>query len=214
MDSQKPPKLLELALPVRPLELKELSIFVKHAMDYFIAGFGLIVLAPFFLAVAVLIKLESAGPVLYKQERVGKAERYFLMYKFRSMKMDAESDLGPVWASSADSRCTRIGRFLRRTHIDELPQLVNVIKGEMSLVGPRPERPHFVRQFADSVDGYRNRHRAKTGVTGLAQVNDIKHLTVEETTRFDNEYIDNWSLSLDFKILVLTVRELLLPRSH
>lgn len=214
MDGQKTPKHVELVVPFRPLELKEQAIFIKHTLDFCIAGSGLVVLSPFLLAIAILIKLDSDGPVFYKQERVGKAERCFLMFKFRSMKMDAESDLGPVWASSADSRCTRIGGFLRRTHIDELPQIINVVKGEMSLVGPRPERPHFVHQFADSVDGYRNRHRVKTGVTGLAQVNNIKYMTVEETTRYDNEYIDRWSIALDLKILVLTVRELLLPRSY
>ena len=140
--------------------------------------------------------------------------RRFAMLKFRSMRVDAEAATGPVWASEKDPRRTPIGGFLRKASLDELPQLVNVLKGEMSLVGPRPERPYFVEQFKAHIPKYLDRHRVKTGMTGWAQVNGLRgNTSLEERIKYDLYYIENWSLALDIKILLRTLRVALFPRS-
>jgi lipopolysaccharide/colanic/teichoic acid biosynthesis glycosyltransferase len=145
--------------------------------------------------------------VFYRQERVGIDGTPFSILKFRSMRTDAEAVTGPIWASKDDARRTRIGSFLRKTSMDELPQLINVLRGEMSLVGPRPERPYFVEQFRARVPKYLDRHRVKTGMTGWAQVNGLRGDTsIEERIKFDLYYIENWSFALDIKILLRTVR--------
>ncbi|MBO0728176.1 MAG: sugar transferase, partial [Acidimicrobiaceae bacterium] len=156
--------------------------------------------------VALLIRLTSSGPVLLRQGRVGVNEHRFDMLKFRSMRRDAEANTGPVWASANDGRRTLLGRFLRRLSLDELPQLWNIVRGDMSLVGPRPERPVFVEQFKSTFDGYGDRHRTRPGLTGWAQVNDLRGNTpVEERLIYDLYYIENWSLAFDAKIILITL---------
>jgi len=157
------------------------------------------------LLLAVLVKLDSPGPALYVQERMGLDARPFPIVKFRTMRVDAEQETGPVWARQDDPRRTRVGAFLRRTSLDELPQLVNVVLGDMSLVGPRPERPMFVEQFRQSVPRYMDRHREKAGLTGWAQVNGLRGDTsILDRTKYDLWYVENWSLLLDIKILIRT----------
>ena len=159
------------------------------------------------IIIAIAIKIDSPGPLLYKQRRVGLDGEEFNVLKFRSMRQDAESKTGAVWATAGDSRVTKVGKLLRRWSLDELPQFRNVIRGDMSLIGPRPERPEFVQQFEKRIDGYQERHRVKTGITGWAQVNKLRgDVPIEERTKFDRYYIENWSLLFDIKILVLTVK--------
>ncbi|HLF19271.1 MAG TPA: sugar transferase, partial [Bacteroidota bacterium] len=151
----------------------------------------------------------SKGPILYRQERVGLDAKSFRVFKFRSMFTDAEQTTGPVWASRDDPRTTRFGKILRRFSFDELPQLLNVLKGEMSMVGPRPERPHFVEQFKE-IPKYLDRHRVKTGITGWAQVNGLRgNAPIEERTKYDVYYVENWSLAFDIKIILKTIRAVL-----
>ena len=179
----------------------------KRAMDVAFSAMFLLALSPLLLLIALLIRLSSRGPVFYRQERVGIDGIPFLMLKFRSMRTDAESRTGPVWATKGDERRTPVGTVLRKTSLDELPQLFNVLRGEMSLVGPRPERPFFVDRFKGLVPKYLDRHRVKTGMTGWAQVNGLRGDTsVEERIKYDLYYIENWSLAFDIKILLRTIR--------
>lgn len=195
------------------LELPKLSLFVKRTIDIFGALSGLILLSPVFALIVLMIKLDSPGPVLYKQKRITKGGEIFWLYKFRSMTVEAEKKYNPVWATMNDSRRTRIGIILRKTSLDELPQLINILKGEMSLVGPRPERPYFAKQFAEKIPRYMDRLRAKAGLTGWAQVNGLRGDTsIVERVKFDNLYIDNWSFFFDFKIIILTVKEVFLSK--
>jgi exopolysaccharide biosynthesis polyprenyl glycosylphosphotransferase len=181
----------------------------KRTVDIVASALALPLLAPVFAALALAIRLDSRGPVLYRQERMGRDRRVFSMLKFRSMLPDAESRTGPVWTAEEDPRRTRLGSWLRRTSLDELPQLWNVLTGSMSLVGPRPERPYFVEQFTGRVPQYFDRHRVKSGMTGWAQVNGLRGNTpIEERTRYDLFYIENWSLGFDLRILLLTLRTL------
>jgi exopolysaccharide biosynthesis polyprenyl glycosylphosphotransferase len=184
---------------------------LKRSFDLVVASMVLVLISPIFLLLAVLIKLTSAGPVFYLQERIGLDGTSFRVMKFRSMRIDAEKTTGPIWAQKADPRTTRFGKFMRRFSLDELPQLINVIKGEMSLVGPRPERPHFVEQFKKDVPKYLDRHRVKTGMTGWAQVNGLRgaDAPIEERTKFDVYYVENWSLVFDLKIILKTIRAVL-----
>jgi exopolysaccharide biosynthesis polyprenyl glycosylphosphotransferase len=192
-------------LNVRDVALHGWKLGLKRAMDLVGATLGLIVLSPFLLFMSILIKLDSRGPVFYAQERMGLDARPFWCLKFRSMCQDAEKD-GPGWTVKDDPRCTRIGSFLRRTNLDEIPQLINVLLGEMSLVGPRPERPIYVEQFRRSIPRYMERHREKAGLTGWAQINDLRGDTsIAERTKYDLWYIENWSLMLDIKILLRTI---------
>ena len=157
------------------------------------------------LALAILVKATSRGPVIYSQERTSVNGKRFKLHKFRSMEVDAEARTGPIFATENDSRSTSIGAFLRRRHLDELPQLVNVLKGEMSLVGPRPERPYFVEKFKKEYPLYFCRHKVKSGITGWAQVNQLYGDTsIAERTKYDLYYIENWSLWFDIKIIILT----------
>ena len=180
--------------------------FLKRCKDIAGSLCGLGILAIPFLIIAALIKKNSKGPVFYKQERVGEDGSNFFIYKFRTMRLDAEKETGPVWAKEDDPRRTRIGEFLRRYNIDELPQLINVLKGNMSLVGPRPERPHFVKQFREDIPRYMARHKIKSGITGWAQVNGLRGDTsIEERTKYDIYYIENWSLLFDLKIILMSL---------
>jgi Undecaprenyl-phosphate glucose phosphotransferase len=186
--------------------LQGLNALAKRVVDLAIAGAGLLVLALPLGIVAIVIKLTSPGPVFYRQERMSLDGSSFVVYKFRSMYHNAEAITGPVWADDEDPRCTPLGRYLRRFDIDELPQLWNVLRGEMSLVGPRPERPYFVEQFKHRYPYYMLRHKVKSGITGWAQVNGWRgNTSLEKRIEFDLYYIENWSLSLDVKILWLTL---------
>ena len=181
---------------------------IKRLMDICGAAVGIILLAPVMLVVAVLIPVSSRGPILYRQQRMGLDGRPFDCLKFRSMPVDSEKSTGAVWATPADNRATWLGRILRRTSIDELPQLFNVLRGDMSLVGPRPERPVFVHQFRKNVPGYMLRHKVKAGMTGWAQVNGWRgNTSIEKRIECDLFYIQNWSVWLDVKILFKTVEE-------
>ena len=190
---------------VRRSRLVGANLAVKRIFDIVVGVVLLVPGLPVMAAVAIAIRLDSPGPAVYRQERVGKDGRAFTAYKFRSMMPDAEADTGPVFTSRADPRITKVGRFLRRTGFDEVPQVFNVLKGEMSLVGPRPERPLFVAQFEQEVPGYAQRHEVKPGITGWAQLNDLRQDTsIEQRTIYDTYYVDNWSLTFDLKILVTT----------
>jgi len=177
----------------------------KRVLDLVVGGVALVLAAPAMLAIATALKLVSSGPVLYRQERMGLDGQRFQMLKFRTMRVDAERETGPVWARPDDSRRTRLGTFLRRWSLDELPQLWNVLRGEMSLVGPRPERPSFVEEFRRRVPGYMLRHKMKAGITGWAQINGWRGQTsIEKRIEYDLYYIERWSLGFDLKILLLT----------
>ena len=177
----------------------------KRVLDLVVGGGALVLAAPAMLAIATALKLVSSGPVLYRQERMGLDGQRFQMLKFRTMRVDAERETGPVWARPDDSRRTRLGTFLRRWSLDELPQLWNVLRGEMSLVGPRPERPSFVEEFRRRVPGYMLRHKMKAGITGWAQINGWRGQTsIEKRIEYDLYYIERWSLGFDLKILLLT----------
>lgn len=181
------------------------NIVIKRTMDIIISLIGLILASPLMAIIAILIKRDSPGPIIYRQERIGIDGKKFIMYKFRSMIDNAEKDTGPVWATENDPRCTKIGRVLRRYSLDELPQLFNVLKGDMSLVGPRPERPYFVDLFKERIPRYMARHRVKSGITGWAQVNGLRgNTSIEERTKYDLYYIENWSILFDIKILLKT----------
>jgi len=187
--------------------LRGWSSMIKRVMDLLLGLIALLVLIPVLSIIAILIKLRGGpGNVLYTQERMSLDGRTFRMYKFRSMHTDAERETGPVWAAAEDPRRTRVGTFLRRFNLDELPQLLNVIQGDMSLVGPRPERPPFVQQFKERIPGYMLRHRVKSGITGWAQVNGWRgNTSLEKRIEYDLYYIENWSVLLDVKILILTL---------
>jgi exopolysaccharide biosynthesis polyprenyl glycosylphosphotransferase len=190
---------------VRSSRLIGANLVVKRVFDIIVGTILLVPGLPLMAILAIAIKLDSPGPAIYRQERVGLHGRKFTAYKFRSMVKDAEADTGPVFTSRDDARITKIGRFLRRTGLDEVPQVLNVLKGEMSLVGPRPERPHFVAQFEQEISGYSQRHEVKPGITGWAQLNDLRQDTpIEQRTIYDTYYVDNWSLAFDLKILVAT----------
>jgi exopolysaccharide biosynthesis polyprenyl glycosylphosphotransferase len=179
--------------------------FFKRAEDVAGGLVGLLVSAPVIAVAALLIKRTSPGPVFYRQERCGEAGRTFTLYKLRTMAEDAEAD-GPGWTKEKDPRRTRVGATLRAYNLDELPQFWNVLKGDMSLVGPRPERPHFVEQFKEDIQHYMWRHVSKPGITGWAQVHGLRgNTSIEERIRYDLYYLEKWSLSLDFKILIKTL---------
>ncbi|PYN85626.1 MAG: undecaprenyl-phosphate glucose phosphotransferase [Candidatus Rokuibacteriota bacterium] len=179
---------------------------VKRVFDLVFGALALAVAAPLMLAIAVALKLTSSGAVLYRQERMGVDGRRFRMLKFRTMQVNAEAATGPVWARADDPRRTPLGVFLRRTSLDELPQLFNVLRGEMSLVGPRPERPSFVEEFRRRVPGYMLRHKMKAGITGWAQINGWRgNTSIEKRIEHDLYYIERWSLAFDLKILLQTL---------
>jgi exopolysaccharide biosynthesis polyprenyl glycosylphosphotransferase len=193
-------------LTVRDSALRGWRVTLKRIIDIAGSLVTLIIISPIMMLVAVLVKLDSAGPVFYTQERMGMDGNRFMMLKFRSMRPNAETETGPVWATAKDDRRTRLGMFMRRFSIDELPQFINVLLGEMSLVGPRPERPVFVEQFKQSIPRYMDRHREKAGLTGWAQVNGLRGDTsIIERTKYDLWYIENWSVALDFRIMIRTV---------
>jgi Undecaprenyl-phosphate glucose phosphotransferase len=183
-----------------------LNVVVKRCMDLVLSAIGLVILSPFLAGIAILVKLTSPGPVLYRQERCGLNGRSFYMLKFRSMRMDAEKETGAIWARKDDDRRTRLGTFLREKSLDELPQLINVLRGDMSLVGPRPERPVFIKQFTKTVPNYMARHCVKSGVTGWAQVHGWRgNTSLRKRLQYDLYYITHWTPWLDLRILWMTV---------
>ena len=193
-------------LNVRDVALRGWRLTLKRAVDIGLSLGMLVALSPLMLFLAAVVKLESRGPAFFVQERMGLDARPFPMIKFRSMRIDAESESGAVWAVRDDPRRTRIGQFLRAWNLDELPQFVNVLLGHMSIVGPRPERPEFVAEFQRSMPRYMERHREKGGLTGWAQVNGLRgNTSIEERTKYDLYYIENWSLLFDFKIMIKTL---------
>jgi putative colanic acid biosynthesis UDP-glucose lipid carrier transferase len=180
--------------------------FGKLIEDYVLSALILALASPLMLLIALGIKLSSPGPVFYRQQRVTWNGARFSMLKFRSMLVEAEEGSGPVWAQAGESRATKFGAFLRRASLDELPQFVNVLKGEMSIVGPRPERPQFVDEFRKEIPGYMQKHLVKAGITGWAQVNDLRGNTDLATRiQYDLYYIENWSLAFDLRIIALTI---------
>ena len=190
---------------VNDVPLQGLNAVIKRALDIVISVVALAIMVVPGLLIAWLIKRSSRGPVFYSQERMGLDGRPFKVYKFRTMPIDAEDDTGPVWADEEDSRATSVGRWLRKMDLDEWPQFVNVLKGEMSIVGPRPERPYFVEQFKHRIPQYMLRHKVKAGITGWAQVNGWRgNTSLEKRIEYDLYYIENWSVSLDLKIIWLT----------
>lgn len=191
---------------IRRSQVEGVGLVAKRAFDLVVGGLLLVVLSPLWALLALLIKLGSPGPILYRQERVGKGGALFTLLKFRSMVRDAEEETGPVFATADDARRTAIGAWMRRFSLDEIPQLINILRGEMSLVGPRPERPFFVERFGAEIPRYLERHQVRPGVTGWAQLNDLRGDTsIGDRTIYDLYYIENWSLVFDIKILVLTV---------
>ena len=179
----------------------------KRAMDLVVGSAALLVLSPLMLLLALAVKLSSAGPIFYRQSRTGMAGSQFGMFKFRSMRVDAETQTGPVWAARKDDRCTALGRFMRRWSLDELPQLFNVLAGHMSLVGPRPERAVFVEKFRRQIPGYTQRHQVKVGITGWAQVHGWRgNTSLRHRVQCDLYYISHWSIWLDLQILLMTFR--------
>lgn len=201
-------------ITVRDVALRGWRLSLKRAMDIFGSAVGLILMSPLLLLTALIIKLESPGSVFYTQERMGLDGRPFHMIKFRSMRQDAEKS-GAGWTVKDDPRVTRLGKFMRRTSWDELPQLINVLVGQMSLVGPRPERPVYVQEFRSRIPRYMERHREKAGMTGWAQVNGLRGDTsIAERTAYDLWYVENWSIWLDITIIIRTVFNILLRRDE
>jgi len=197
-------------IPIKEVPLTTWNLIIKRSFDIVTSGLILVASVPLFFFIVLLIKLTSKGPVFYYQERTGLDGKSFKVMKFRSMRIDAEAVSGPVWAQKNDPRTTPIGKFLRRWSLDEIPQFINVLKGDMSIVGPRPERPHFVAQFQKEIPKYLDRHRVKTGITGWAQVNGLRGNTpIDERTKYDIYYVENWSLVFDMKIILKTARAIL-----
>jgi exopolysaccharide biosynthesis polyprenyl glycosylphosphotransferase len=200
-------------LSVRDYALRGYLLGLKRLIDFIGATVGLVALSPLMLLTALAIKVESPGPVFFVQPRMGLDGREFMMIKFRSMRSDAEKD-GPGWTVKDDPRQTRLGTWLRRREVDELPNLINVLLGEMSLVGPRPEQAYYVEQFRRYVPRYMDRHREKGGMTGWAQVNGLRgDSSISERTKYDLWYSENWSILLDTKILLRTLWQVVFP-SH
>jgi len=186
--------------------MRGLAGSVKRALDICAALGCILLFAPVIPLIALAIRLTSRGPIFYRQERMGLDGRSFELLKFRSMVIDAEGATGPVWTEERDPRITAAGRFIRKFSLDELPQFFNVLRGDMSMVGPRPERPYFVQEFRQHIPRYMLRHRVRAGITGWAQVNGWRgNTSLERRIQYDLYYIENWSLTLDFKILWLTV---------
>ena len=193
-------------LRLRETPMQGIQGIVKRLIDIAFSLFALTLLSPLMLAIAVTIRLTSPGKVIFRQERVGRAGKRFNIYKFRSMHADAEAKVGHVWAKDDDPRETSLGKFLRRWSLDELPQFFNVLKGDMSLVGPRPEMSGLIDTFRESIPHYLARQRVKSGMTGWAQVNGLRgNTSLEERVSYDRYYIENWSLGLDIKIILKTL---------
>ena len=196
-------------IKLRSEPLKEREKVIKRLVDLIFSILVLIFSAPLMLLLPLIIKLESKGPILYRQKRVGLKGKIYEVYKFRSMLENAEAETGPILARQNDERVTRVGSFLRRFHLDELPQFFNVLKGEMSLVGPRPERPAFIEEFNREIRGYSRRFAVKPGITGLAQLYGKYETSAGKKLKYDLAYINNWSLGMDLKIFFMSTEIIL-----
>ena len=204
-------------IDIMPELMPEWEKKLKRISDVIISFIILVLTLPLNIFVALLIKLDSKGPILFKQERIGMNNKKFKIYKFRSMYQDAEKNTGPVWSTKDDPRVTRIGKIIRQLRIDEIPQMFNVLKGEMSLVGPRPERPYFVEQLSQQIPYYRRRLKVRPGITGWAQVKHKYDESIEDVKvklRYDLFYIENMSLRMDIKILARTILVVLFGKGH
>ena len=183
-----------------------LNWVMKRIIDIIVALFGAVVFSPIMLASAIAIKCSSKGPVIFKQERIGLHNKPFLMYKFRTMEVQKPGAEKKGWTVKDDPRVTKVGKLLRRTSMDELPQLFNILKGDMSVVGPRPERPQFVEKFKEEIPRYMVKHQVRPGLTGWAQINGYRGDTsIKRRVEYDIFYIENWTLSFDIKIILLTI---------
>jgi len=201
---------LEQRLPVESFTY----VVGKRAFDICFAAGAILLTAPLMLLISLLIKLTSPGPVLFRQQRVGLSGRTFLMYKFRTMQHTGPGESDRLWTKRDDPRRTRFGRWLRATSLDELPQFLNVLNGQMSVVGPRPERPYFVEQFMQTVSFYNTRHNLKVGITGWAQVNGWRgDSSIAKRLEHDLYYLNNWSFGFDLRIILLTILHLLSPKN-
>lgn len=193
-------------LQLSEIPMQGVSGIIKRIIDVVFSMFALIVLSPLMLIIAIFIRLDSPGKAIFRQERVSRAGKRFNIYKFRSMQADAEYNIGHVWAKTDDPRQTELGKFLRRWSLDELPQFFNVLKGDMSIVGPRPEMSGLIDTFKESIPHYLARQRVKSGMTGWAQVNGLRgNTSLEDRVNYDRFYIENWSLALDIKIILRTL---------
>ena len=180
--------------------------FLKFASDYIISIIAIIITSPVMIITALAIKLTSPGPIIFKQERIGYSGKPFMMYKFRSMKVQNPNEEKSEWTTRNDPRKTKVGDFIRKNSIDELPQFFNVLKGEMSVVGPRPERPYFVNQFKESIPKYMVKHQVKPGLTGWAQIHGYRGDTsIDMRIQYDIEYVENWHMGLDLGIMIKTI---------
>ena len=178
----------------------------KRVMDILVALVGVVVSLPIMVFAAIAVKCTSRGPIIFKQERIGLHNKPFRMYKFRTMEVQKPSQEAKGWTKKNDPRVTKVGKFLRRTSIDELPQLFNILKGDMSVVGPRPERPQFVEQFKEEIPRYMVKHQVRPGLTGWAQINGYRGDTsIKRRIEYDIFYIENWTMSFDVKIMFLTI---------
>ncbi len=202
-------------LKIKSIPMNVWNRMVKRIFDFSFALFILSVTSPLFIFLALAVKLSSKGPVFYKQERISMTGKNFRMIKFRSMVVNAEKETGAVFVSKNDSRYTPIGKFLRKFSLDELPQFLNVLKGEMSIVGPRPEREHFVNLMKEKIPKYLERHRVKCGITGWAQVNGLRgsDTSIAERIEYDIYYIENWSVIFDLKIIMKTLKEMFFSKA-
>jgi exopolysaccharide biosynthesis polyprenyl glycosylphosphotransferase len=204
-------------IDIMPQLMPEWEKKVKRLMDILFSIITLIITSPILILVSILIKLESKGPIIFKQNRTGQDGKEFNVYKFRSMVQDAEKLSGPVWSTKDDPRITRIGKFIRKVRIDEIPQMFNVLKGEMSFVGPRPERPYFVEKLSKEIPLYKRRLKVRPGITGWAQVKHKYDETIEDVQtklRYDLFYIENMSLRMDFKIIFRTIFVVIFGKGH
>lgn len=199
-----------MGLPVINIRYVPLSntfnALLKRVFDIVCSGIGIIVLSPLLLIIACAVKFTSKGPLIFKQERVGLRNEPFMMYKFRSMRVQDEKEEKKAWTVKDDPRVTKVGKFLRKTSLDELPQLFNIFKGEMSIVGPRPERPYFVEKFKEEIPRYMVKHQVRPGLTGWAQVNGYRGDTsINKRIEYDLYYIENWTFGFDIKIMFMTI---------
>ena len=202
-------------LKIKSIPMNIWNRILKRAFDFSFAFIVLLLTSPLILILAIMVKVTSKGPVFYKQERLSMTGRKFRMIKFRSMVMDAEKNTGAVYVKKGDTRYTSIGAFLRKYSLDELPQFLNVLMGEMSIVGPRPERQHFINMFKDKIPKYLDRHRVKCGITGWAQVNGLRgsDSSIEKRIEYDIYYIEHWSVVFDLKIIIKTIKEMLFSKA-